>query len=200
MYNPGDVKDRLKAMSLLQGADLDHLYKNFDHSNEAYSLYEHVLFELMATKRAKYGEAIKYMQEEISWNGKHMKREDILKELKIKQRQEGYDPAKGKTQSPLSIEDQRLMHEIQQQMDLAAEGVMLWDDDVQSYTELHITLSKLKNNREELLKKKKEQPYGKENEQLPRWTGFTRYIRTGRDAERKFTQELWKRAASPRST
>jgi len=156
MYNPGDVKDRLKAMSLLQGADLDHLYKNFDHSNEAYSLYEHVLFELMATKRAKYGEAIKYMREEVNWNGRTMKREDILKELKAKQRQEGYDPAHGKTQSPLSAEDQRLMHEIQQQMDLAAEGVMLWDDDVQSYTELHITLSKLRKSREELLKKKSE--------------------------------------------
>lgn len=154
MYNPGDVKDRLKAMSLLQGADLDHLYKNFDHSNEAYSLYEHVLFELMATKRAKYGEALKYLREDITWNGKTMKREDILKELKTKQRMEGYDPAKGKTQSPLSIEDQRLMHEIQQQMDLAAEGVMLWDDDVQSYTELHITLTKLRNSREQLLKKK----------------------------------------------
>ncbi len=156
MYNPGDVKDRLKAMSLLQGADLDHLYKNFDHSNEAYSLYEHVLFELMATKRAKYGEAIKYLREDITWNGKTMKREDILKELKAKQRQEGFDPEKGKTQSPLSVEDQRLMHEIQQQMDLAAEGVMLWDDDVQSYTELHITLSKLRNTREQLLKKKSE--------------------------------------------
>lgn len=156
MYNPGDVKDRLKAMSLLQGADLDHLYKNFDHANEAYSLYEHVLFELMATKRAKYGEAIKYLREEITWNGKHMTREDVLKELKAKQRQEGYDPSKGKTQSPLSVEDQRLMHEIQQQMDLAAEGVMLWDDDVQSYTELHITLSKLRKSREELLKKKSE--------------------------------------------
>lgn len=156
MYNPGDVKDRLKAMSLLQGADLDHLYKNFDHSNEAYSLYEHVLFELMATKRAKYGEAIKYLREDVSWKGKAMKREDILKELKIKQRQEGFDPEKGKTKSPLSIEDQRLMHEIQQKMDLAAEGVMLWDDDVQSYTELHITLSKLRNAREDLLKKKSE--------------------------------------------
>lgn len=156
MYNPGDVKDRLKAMSLLQGADLDHLYKNFDHSNEAYSLYEHVLFELMATKRAKYGEAVKYMREEVNWNGGKMKREDILKELKAKQRQEGYDPEKGKTQSPLSVEDQRLMHEIQQQQDLAAEGVMLWDDDVQSYTELHITLSKLRNAREDLLKKKSE--------------------------------------------
>lgn len=156
MYNPGDVKDRLKAMSLLQGADLDHLYKNFDHSNEAYSLYEHVLFELMATKRAKYGEAVKYMREEVNWNGSKMKREDILKELKAKQRQEGYDPEKGKTQSPLSVEDQRLMHEIQQQQDLAAEGVMLWDDDVQSYTELHITLSKLRNAREDLLKKKSE--------------------------------------------
>jgi len=154
MYNPGDVKDRLKALSLLQGADLDHLYKNFDHSNEAYSLYEHVLFELMATKRAKYGEAIKYLQEEISWNGKVMKREDVLKELKVKQRQEGFDPTKGKTESPLSVEDQRLMHEIQQQNDLAAEGVMLWDDDVQSYTELHITLSKLRSAREELLQKK----------------------------------------------
>lgn len=154
MYNPGDVKDRLKAMSLLQGADLDHLYKNFDHSNEAYSLYEHVMFELMAEKRGKYGEALKYLREDISWNGKHMKREDVLKELKTKQREEGYDPAKGKTQTSLSIEDQRLMHEIQQQMDLAAEGVMLWDDDVQSFTELHITLSKLRNAREDLLKKK----------------------------------------------
>ncbi len=157
MYNPGDVKDRLKAMSLLQGADLDHLYKNFEHSNEAYSLYEHVVFELMATKRAKYGEAIKYLQEKITWKGKPVKREDILNELKTKQRKEGFDPKTGKkTASPLSVEDQRLMHEIQQQMDLAAEGVMLWDDDVQSYTELHITLSKLRNSREELLKKKSE--------------------------------------------
>ena len=157
MYNPGDVKDRLKAMSLLQGADLDHLYKNFEHSNEAYSLYEHVVFELMATKRAKYGEAIKYLREEINWNGKRMKREDILSELKKKQREEGFDPKTGKkTASPLSVEDQRLMHEIQQQMDLASEGVMLWDDDVQSYTELHITLSKLRKAREELLKKKSE--------------------------------------------
>lgn len=157
MYNPGDVKDRLKAMSLLQGADLDHLYKNFDHSNEAYSLYEHVLFELMATKRAKYGEALKYLQTEIEWNGQKMTRDEVLKSLKKKQRQEGFDPKTGKkTQSPLTVEDQRLMHEIQKEMDLAAEGVMLWDDDVQSYTELHITLSKLRKSREELLKKKSE--------------------------------------------
>lgn len=193
MYNPGDVKDRLKAMSLLQGADLDHLYKNFDHSNEAYSLYEHVLFELMATKRAKYGEAIKYMQEEISWNGKHMKREDVLKELRAKQRQEGFDPAKGKTQSPLSIEDQRLMHEIQQQNDLAAEGVMLWDDDVQSYTELHITLSKLKNNREELLKKKSQGTAltEKENEQLAEVDRLYQiYSHREEMLNENFTQEL----------
>lgn len=154
MYNPGDIKDRLKAMSLLQGADLDHLYKNFDHANEAYSLYEHIMFELMAEKRAAYGEALTYLREEINWNGKFMKREDVLAELKIKQKQEGFDPAHGKTESPLSVADQRLMLEIQQQMDRASEGVMLWDDDVQSYTELHITLSKLRNRREELLEKK----------------------------------------------
>lgn len=165
MYNPGDVKDRLKAMSLLQGADLDHLYKNFDHANEAYSLYEHVMFELMAEKRGAYGESLKYLREEISWNGKSMKREDILKELKAKQRQEGYDPEKGKTQSTLSVADQRLMHEIQKQMDLASEGVMLWDDDVQSFTELHITLSKLRNSREDLLKKKSEGMALSESEQ-----------------------------------
>jgi len=155
MYNPGDIKDRLKAMSFLQGADLDHLYKNFEHSNEAYSLYEHVMFELMAEKRAKYGEALTYLDEEIRWNKKMMKRKDVLTELKKKQKEEGYDPEKKiKTASPLSVEDQRLMLEIQQQMDLASEGVMLWDDDVQSYTELHITLSKLRNRREELLQKK----------------------------------------------
>ncbi len=165
MYNPGDVKDRLKAMSLLQGADLDHLYKNFDHSNEAYSLYEHVMFELMAEKRGKYGEALKYLREDINWNGKQMKREDVLKELKAKQREEGYDPEKGKTETSLSVADQRLMHEIQQQMDLASEGVMLWDDDVQSFTELHITLSKLRNAREDLLKKKGEGAVLSESEQ-----------------------------------
>ncbi len=165
MYNPGDVKDRLKAMSLLQGADLDHLYKNFDHSNEAYSLYEHVMFELMAEKRGKYGEALKYLQEEISWDGKPMKREKVLEQLKAKQREEGFDPEKGKVQTSLSVADQRLMHEIQQQMDLASEGVMLWDDDVQSYTELHITMSKLRNAREDLLKKKGEGKALTESEQ-----------------------------------
>lgn len=165
MYNPGDVKDRLKAMSLLQGADLDHLYKNFDHSNEAYSLYEHVMFELMAEKRGKYGEAIKYLQEEIKWNGKSMKREVVLGKLKEKQQEEGYDPKKGKTQTSLSVADQRLMHEIQQMKDLAAEGVALWDDDVQSFTELHITLSKLRNAREDLLKKKSEGKALTESEQ-----------------------------------
>lgn len=165
MYNPGDVKDRLKAMSLLQGADLDHLYKNFDHSNEAYNLYEHVMFELMAEKRGKYGDALKYLREEITWNGKKMKREDVLKELKVKQQEEGYDPAKGKTQTSLSVADQRLMMEIQQQMDLASEGVMLWDDDVQSFTELHITLSKLRGRREELLQKKEQGKELTESEQ-----------------------------------
>jgi len=165
MYNPGDVKDRLKAMSLLQGADLDHLYKNFDHSNEAYNLYEHVMFELMAEKRGSYGEAIKYLREEIHWDGKHMKREDILKKLKAKQLEEGFDPEKGKTQTSLSVADQRLMHEIQQQMDLASEGVSLWDDDVQSYTELHMTLSKLRNAREDLLRKKSEGTALTESEQ-----------------------------------
>lgn len=154
MYNPGDVKDRLKAMSLLQGADLDHLYKNFDHSNEAYSLYEHVMFELMAEKRARYGKAIEHLREEIDWNGKRMKREDVLKTMKAKLKEEGYDPEKGKTQTSLTVADQRLMFEIQREMDLASEGVMLWDDDVQSFTELHITLSKLRTSREELLKKK----------------------------------------------
>lgn len=178
MYNPGDVKDRLKAMSLLQGADLDHLYKNFDHSNEAYSLYEHVLFELMATKRSKYGEALKYMKDEVDnplirLRKKHYRnekerekdykkigperltREKLLERLKELQREEGaLDEDGQRMQSRLTKEDQRLMHEIQQQNDLAAEGVMLWDDDVQSYTELHITLSKLRGAREELLKKK----------------------------------------------
>lgn len=157
MYNPGDVKDRLKAMSLLTGADLDHLYKNFDHSNEAYNLYEHVMFETMAEKRRAYGEAIKYLKEETTWNGKHMKREDLLAELKKLQKQEGYDPEKGvRTQSPLTVEDQKLLHELQVKMDLAAEGVALWDSDVQSYTELHITLSKLQSRREELFKIKSE--------------------------------------------
>ncbi len=155
MYNPGDVKDRLKAMSLLTGADLDHLYKNFNNSNVAYSLYEGVMFETMAEKRRKYGEAIKYLGEEVTWDKKHIKREDLLKELKSKHREEGFDPETGKrTQSSLSVEDQKLMFEIQHQNDLAAEGVMLWDDDVQSYTEMHITLSKLQTEREGLMKKK----------------------------------------------
>jgi hypothetical protein len=155
MYNPGDVKDRLKAMSLLTGADLDYLYKNFDHSNEAYNLYEHVMFETMAEKRRVYGESLKYLDEEINWDGKHMKRKKILEEMKKKQKQEGFDPASGEMKkSPLSVDDQKLMHEIQTKMDLAAEGVMLWDSDVQSFTELHITLTKLQGRREELMKKK----------------------------------------------
>lgn len=157
MYNPGDVKDRLKAMSLLTGADLDHLYKNFDHSNEAYNLYEHVMFETMAEKRRVYGEAVKFLKEETTWNGKSMKREDLLSELKKLQKQEGYDPDKGvRTQSPLTLDDQKLLHEIQVKMDLAAEGVGLWDSDVQSYTEMHITLSKLQKRREELFRTKAE--------------------------------------------
>lgn len=155
MYNPGDVKDRLKAMSLLTGADLDHLYKNFDHSNEAYNLYEHVMFETMAEKRRVYSESISYLKEEVDWKGKRLKREDLLKELKKQQKLEGFDPEKGvRTESGLTLEDQKLMLEIQAKMDLAAEGVGLWDSDVQSYTELHITLSKLQKRREELLKKK----------------------------------------------
>jgi hypothetical protein len=155
LYNPGDVKDRLKAMSLLTGADLDHLYKNFDHSNIAATLYEHVIFETMAEKRAAYNESIKYLKEETDWNGKRMSREDILKELKKKQMQEGFDPVKGvKTESPLTIEDQKLMHELQLKNDLVAEGVMLWDDDVQSFTELHLTLTKLNNARQEFERKR----------------------------------------------
>lgn len=155
LYNPGDVKDRLKAMSLLTGADLDHLYKNFDHSNIAASLYEHVLFETMAEKRANYNEAIKYLKEEVDWKGHKMKREDILKDLKQKQMQEGFDPGEGKrTESPLTVDEQRMMHELQMKNDLAAEGVMLWDDDVQSFTELHLTLTKLNNARHEFERKR----------------------------------------------
>jgi len=113
------------------------------------------MFETMAEKRRKYSEAIKYLKEEVTWNKKHIKREDLLKELKEKQREEGFDPKTGKrTQSTLSLEDQQLMFKIQSQNDLAAEGVMLWDDDVQSYTEMHITLSKLQAEREGLMKKK----------------------------------------------
>ncbi|MEK7577557.1 MAG: hypothetical protein AAB492_02975 [Patescibacteria group bacterium] len=155
MYNPGDVKDRLKAMSLLTGADLDHLYKNFNNSNVAYNLYEHVMFETMAEKRRKYGEAVKYMKESTSWKGERFEsRDKLLDRLKSKQREEGVNDKGERTQSSLTIEDQKLMYEIQIKRDLAAEGVMLWDDDVQSYTELHITLSKLQHEREGLMKKK----------------------------------------------
>lgn len=155
MYNPGDVKDRLKAMSILTGADLDHLYKNFDHSNEAYNLYEHVMFETMAEKRRVYSEADRYLKTEVEWKGQQLKRDELLAELKKLQRKEGFDPETGtRTESPLTVEDQKMLHEIQEKMDLAAEGVGLWDSDVQSYTEMHITLSKLQKRREELFQKK----------------------------------------------
>lgn len=154
MYNPGDVKDRLKAMSLLTGADLDHLYKNFDNSNVAYNLYEHVMFETMAEKRKKYGEAVKYMDGPVEWNNEKFKtRELLLEKLKSKQREEGVNEKGERTQSSLTIKDQKLMYEIQTQNDLAAEGVMLWDDDVQSYTEMHIKLTKLQAERDGLIKK-----------------------------------------------
>jgi len=154
MYNPGDVKDRLKAMSLLAAADLDHLYKNFDNSNVAYNLYEHVMFETMAEKRKKYGEAVKYMDGKETWNNEEFKtREKLLERLKSKQREEGVNKKGERTQSSLTIEDQKLMYEIQIQNDLAAEGVMLWDDDVQSYTEMHIKLTKLQAERDGLIKK-----------------------------------------------
>ena len=48
------------------------------------------------------------------------------------------------------------MYEIQTQNDLAAEGVMLWDDDVQSYTEMHIKLTKLQAERDGLIKKQQD--------------------------------------------
>ncbi len=157
MYNPGDVKDRLKAMSLLTGADLDHLYKNFDNSNVAYNLYEHVMFETMAEKRRKYGEAVKYMESPVEWNNEKFKtREELLEKLKSKQREEGVNEKGERTQSSLTVEDQKLMYEIQTQNDLAAEGVMLWDDDVQSYTEMHIKLTKLQAERDGLIKKQQD--------------------------------------------
>lgn len=219
LYNPGDVKDRLKAMALLTGADLDHLYKNYEFSNYAASLYEHVVAETLAERQGKYQEAIRFLKEEVDnplfgkappekkvgkkaienpnkalYEKRRISREDLLKILREKHAEEVPGATPGETTyGTLTTEEQRMMLEIEAKRDLAAEGVSLWDDDVLSYTEVYLVLEKTRAYRDALVEKlnKGGTLTEIEQEELERANKlYTLYSRRKATLDESYTKEL----------
>ncbi len=175
LYQPGDIKDRLRSLRMMTGSDLDYYYKNFKHANLASSFYDQAVMDLMADKRSKRETAIAWLKAEQDnplysekdakgnlrdphkdpLGKKKIARDELYKLLKEK----NAEPIKGvkpgeKQFGTLTGEQQRLMYEIKAKIDLVGEGVMLWDSDVQSYTELHMEIHKMHERESMLLEKR----------------------------------------------
>lgn len=156
LYQPGDIKDRLRSLRLITGADLDYYYKNFEYSNNAATLYEQVVMDIMADRRARYTESIEWLQEKVNFEGKMIARDEFYMELRKRNRAEYRSDAGEKRIGKLTPEQQKLMMEIKTRLDLVGEGVMLWDSDVQSYTEVYLESQKMQQRYDALLSKQRE--------------------------------------------
>lgn len=176
LFQPGDIRDRLRSLRLMTGSDLDYYLKNFEHSNYATSLYEQTVMDLMAEKRTKYDEALKWLGEKTEnvlydsgWQNKSpekRKLESKTSELygqKEVSRDELYillkeqnsravpiEGTKEKRIGAINAEQQRTMYEIKQRFDTVGEGVMLWDDDLQTYTETYLEIENIDKKLQEL--------------------------------------------------
>lgn len=156
LYQPGDIKDRLRSLRLITGADLDYYYKQFEYSNNAATLYEQVVMDLMADRRAAYTENIGWLQGKVDFEGKMVARDELYMELRKRNRGEYQNDAGEKRIGKITPEQQKLMMEIKTRLDLVGEGVMLWDSDVQSYTEVYLESQKMQQRYEILLSKQRE--------------------------------------------
>ena len=144
LFQPGDIRDRIRSLRLMTGSDLDYYLKNFEHSNYATSLYEQTVMDLMAEKRTKYDEALRWLadidpDEKIARDELYTK----LKELNSAVNPDG-------TIGSLKGEQQRKMYEIKKRFDIVGEGVMLWDDDLQTYGETYMEIENIDKKLKEL--------------------------------------------------
>ncbi|MBI4062649.1 hypothetical protein HY410_01890 [Candidatus Gottesmanbacteria bacterium] len=184
LFQPGDIRDRIRSLRLMTGSDLDYYLKNFEHSNFAASLYEQTVMDLMAEKRTKYDEALRWLADPDP--DEKIARDELY--IKLKEKNSAVNP--DGTIGALSAKDQKKMYEIKQKFDVVGEGVMLWDDDLQTYTETYLEIENIDKKLQELqakgsaqtpdetklrdeltakreMKEKKWQEYRKSSEQIP---------------------------------
>lgn len=156
LYQPGDMKEKTKIMRQFLGSDMDYLYK-FEHANKASSLMEQVIFETLAERRAKFEETMTHLQGEItvpaglSRAGSRMNRAQYYRYLE-EQNAKGFPGMRPEDVTRFQAE----MLQLKGEVELVAGGVMLWDEDMQSYTELGFQLQDLVVKRDRLAAEKQD--------------------------------------------
>lgn len=147
LYKPGDIKERLKAIRMLTGADLDYLYK-FKYANYTSSLYEQVVKDLMSDRAA-------IRRENLTWLGQDIDEETrkilgtLIKENQTIKNDQAWQFLRDRVDREgkpveLTTEQQILMKKIENSRDIVMEGAMLWDSDIQSYTEVYMELDAMR--------------------------------------------------------
>lgn len=140
LFTPGDPKDKLRNLQYFQGADHDHLMKNYEYSNLAFSLMEESIFDMMTERVTEYEQSKKFMFEEHDGKLVNFERYDELRKRDLA--------------GTISAKDRQELQRLQGHIDRLGYGVMLWDDDVQNYTELSMQLAELEKLKMELTAKK----------------------------------------------
>ncbi len=165
LFQPGDIRDRIRSLRLMTGSDLDYYVKNFEHSNYATSFYEQTVMDLMAEKRTRYDKAIRWLadpdpDEKIARDELYVQfKERNSAQVPVKDPNTGEVVKDPKTGEPimkigdLSTKQQQKMYEIKQKFDIVGEGVMLWDDDLQTYAETYQEIENIDKKLQELEKR-----------------------------------------------
>jgi len=164
VYKPGDMKEKMQQVRQFQGADMDYLNKA-EHANLATSLMEQVIVETLGERRAKFEDAKRWLTNAPTvddiverYNNRmakeqqeqHINSDRVLTALRKagitlpKTRAELYKLLRqAHERDSIDLVLQAEMSELQQQLDTVSYGVMLWDDDMQSYTEIGFKMQEL---------------------------------------------------------
>lgn len=126
LFTPGDPRDKIKNLQFFTGADMDHFLKNYEHSNFAWSFYEEVLFDTLSERAVEYRAALEEMM------GNHHAKMDRFFELRELE-------SRGQI---TAVQAQELAG-LGKKVDTIGWGVMLWDTDVQNYTEVDLELGSM---------------------------------------------------------
>jgi len=169
LYQPGDLKDKIKNLQFLTQADFDHFVHNYKWGGDAAQLYEEVIFDLLSDRRAKYDKALS----ELTTPGTNGKKQIEVYQDLMQWRKKGsvvsndeIEVLKGKKINQLtSAEIEGAKNEIianknkeisvlQDKIDTVGSGVMLWDNDIQNNTEVQFEIVKMKQELDKLQIKK----------------------------------------------
>lgn len=147
LFTPGAIDEKLKNLRYLSGADLDLYGKTINYGNYAISLYDETVRDVLSERRMEYDKALAHLNSKIV-----VKEKGIEKEIKVIEEYKEL-AKKHKSGELTKPEDQLKYQQLSQEVDTVGYGVMLWDTDVQNYTELDLEVNNMSHELDSLLLK-----------------------------------------------